>query len=143
MSLIIPGPGFRLKIFAKKPRGHHMPAVRFPFLAARGLREGLPMCRLHRDAVWDGLDICPRTCPSLNARLCTYAQWFARPLGRHARSLLDLPVSRRCLQRFLRLRMGCHRLPRDTGAWVGTPGLQRICNMCRATGYWRREAFGV
>ena len=71
-----------------------------------------------RDAVWDDLDICPRSCPSLNARLCTNAQWFARPLGRHARSLLDLPLSRRCMQRFLRFRMGCHRLPRDTGAWA-------------------------
>ena len=88
------------------------------------------MLEQRRDAIWDGLDICPRTCPSVNARLCTYAQWFARPVGRHARSLLDLQVSRRCMQRFLRFRMGCHRLPRDTGAWIGTPRLQRVCNMC-------------
>ena len=88
------------------------------------------MLEQRRDAVWDGLDICPRTCPSVNARLCTYAQWFARPAGRHARSLLDLPVSRRCMQRFLRFRMGCHRLPRDAGAWVGIPRLQRVCNLC-------------
>ena len=72
------------------------------------------LLRHRRDAVWDGLDICPRTCPSFNAKLCTYATWFARPVEKHARSLLDLPVSRRCMQRFLRFRMGCHRLPRDT-----------------------------
>ena len=32
--------------------------------------------------------------------------------------------------------MGCHRLPRDTGAWVGIPRLQRVCNICqhRTTG---------
>ena len=89
------------------------------------------MLRQRRDAVWDGLDICPRTCPSFNAKLCTYATWFARPVEKHARSLLDLPVSRRCMQRFLRFRMGCHRLPRDTGAWVGIPRLQRVCNICQ------------
>ena len=43
-------------------------------------------------------------------------QWFARPAEKHARSLLDLPVSRRCMQHFLRFRMGCHRLPRDVAA---------------------------
>ena len=35
------------------------------------------------------------------------------------------------MQRFLRFRMGCHRLPRDTGAWVGIPRLQRVCNICQ------------
>ena len=49
-----------------------------------------------RDAVWEGLDVCPRTCPSAGARLCTYAAWFARPPHKHARSLLDLPLSSRC-----------------------------------------------
>ena len=89
------------------------------------------MLAQRRDAVWDGLDICPRTCPSLNAKLCTYKTWFVRPADKHARSLLDLPVSRRCMQRFLRFRMGCHKLPRDVGAWAGIPRLQRICNMCQ------------
>ena len=89
------------------------------------------MLAQRRDAVWDGLDICPRTCPSLDAKLCTYKRWFVRPADKHARSLLDLPVSRRCMQRFLRFRMGCHKLPRDVGAWVGIPRLQRICNMCQ------------
>ena len=32
------------------------------------------------DAVWEGLDVCLRTCPSARARLCIYAAWFARPL---------------------------------------------------------------
>ena len=36
-----------------------------------------------RDAVWEGLDVCPRTCPSAGARLCTYAAWFARPPHKH------------------------------------------------------------
>ena len=28
--------------------------------------------RQRRDAVWYNLDICPRTCPTKNSRLCTY-----------------------------------------------------------------------
>ena len=59
-----------------------------------------------RDAVWEGLDLCPRTCPSTRARLSTYAAWFARPPHKHARSLLDLPLGSKFMQTFLRFRMG-------------------------------------
>ena len=34
----------------------------------------------------DTLDICPGTCPSRNATLCTYLQWFAKPLGGPSRA---------------------------------------------------------
>ena len=74
-----------------------------------------------RDAVWEGLDVCPRTCPSVGARLCTYAAWFARPPHKHARSLLDLPLSSRCMQTLFRFRMGVHRLPKDEGSWNRVP----------------------
>ena len=85
-----------------------------------------------RDAVWDGLDTCPRTCPSEKARCCKYSRWFARPLGKHARSLLDIPVSAACMKGLLRFRMGCHRLPRDEGSWArpNVPRLQRVCRLC-------------
>ena len=85
-----------------------------------------------RDAIWDGLDICPRTCPSQKARCCTYSRWFARPLGTHARSLLDIPVSAACMKSLLRFRMGCHRMPRDEGSWArpSVPRLQRVCRLC-------------
>ena len=43
--------------------------------------------RQRKDAVWECLNICPRTCPTEKSRLCTYKSWFARPAGRHARSL--------------------------------------------------------
>ena len=46
-----------------------------------------------RDTICEGLDICPGFCPSLESRCCTYARWFARPVRRHAHSLLDIPVS--------------------------------------------------
>jgi hypothetical protein len=34
-------------------------------------------CKMN--AVWQGLDYYPRTCPSNKARLCTYQAWCARP----------------------------------------------------------------
>ena len=88
-----------------------------------------------RDFIWDDLDICPRTCPSKLSRCCTYARWFARPVGVHARSLLDVPVSAACVKGLLRFRMGCHRLPRDEGSWIRpqVPRLDRVCRLC-ATG---------
>ena len=96
----------------------------------------IPALRQHiiqqRDSVWEGLDICPRTCPSKGSRCCTYARWFARPPHKHARSLLDIPVSAACLKRLLRFRMGCHRLPRDEGSWARPeiPRLERVCQLC-------------
>ena len=83
-----------------------------------------------RDAVWEGLDVCPRTCPSVGARLCTYAAWFARPPHKHARSLLDLPLSSRCMQTLFRFRMGVHRLPKDEGSWSRVPRHERLCLLC-------------
>ena len=74
-------------------------------------------------------------CPSQKARCCTYSRWFARPLGKHARSLLDIPVSAACMKGLLRFRMGCHRLPRDEGSWArpNVPRLQRVCRLCTAS----------
>ena len=87
-----------------------------------------------RDSVWEDLDICPRTCPSKRSRCCTYARWFARPPHRHARFLLDIPVSAASMKRLLRFRMGCHRLPRDEGSWARpeVPRLDRVCQLCGA-----------
>ena len=87
-----------------------------------------------QDSVWDGLDVCPRTCPTHRSRCCTYARWFARPQGKHARVLLDIPVSAACMKGLLRFRMGCHRLPRGEGAWVRprVPRLERVCQLCAA-----------
>ena len=82
-----------------------------------------------QDAIWDGLDVCPRTCPSQKARCCTCFRWFARPPDKHARSLLNIPVSAACMKGLLRFRMGCHRLPRNAGLWARPqiPRLERVC----------------
>ena len=77
------------------------------------------------------LDICPRTCPSQNATLCTYFRWFAKPSGaRRPKSLLQLPISSRCMSVFLRFRMGCHSLPIVRGRRSGVPRRLRLCSYC-------------
>ncbi len=81
--------------------------------------------------VWDDIDICPRTCPSSNATLCTYHRWFARPdCLRHPCQLLQQPLSARCLRLLLKFRMGCHSLPNVSGRWARVPRPQRLCMRC-------------
>jgi hypothetical protein len=83
--------------------------------------------------VWQGLDVCPRTCPSPRAQLCTYARWFARPAGvPSARCPARLPLSAGTLRTFLRFRAGCHNLPNDVGRRTGVPRSQRFCGKCHA-----------
>ena len=81
--------------------------------------------------VWDGLEVCPRFCPASKsrARLCTYTTWFARPVDKQCH-VMDIPVSSRCMQRCLRLRIGGHRLPKDEGSWASVPCHERVCKLC-------------
>ena len=44
-------------------------------------RSCLPTSSSAGDAVWDNLDICPRTQPTGDSCLCTYTNWFDRPAG--------------------------------------------------------------
>ena len=84
---------------------------------------------------WQNLDVCPRTCPSANAQLCTYERWFAQPQTlRPMCPLLQLPVSAGCLRTLLRFRMGCHGLPNDVGRRRGIPRMQRSCTRCAMPG---------
>ena len=81
--------------------------------------------------VWADIDICPRTCPSRNATLCTYRRWFARPdCLRRPGQLFQQPLSARCLRVFLKFRMGCHSLPNVSGRWARVPRAQRLCLHC-------------
>ena len=81
------------------------------------------------NAEWLNLDVCPRTCVSRGARLCTYLRWFAKPAGEQ-RSCLKVLVSASRMRRFLRFRVGCHGLPRDTGGRHRTARLSRTCPAC-------------
>lgn len=68
-------------------------------------------------------------------------QRIARPPDKHARSLLDIPVSVAWMTGILRFRMGCHRLPRDEGSCTPTwarpliSRLERVCQLYAAV-HW-------
>ena len=54
------------------------------------------------------------------------------PEGREVNGRVPiLFVLKRCMHRFLRFRMGCHKLLRDTGCLLGVPRQDRICLMCQ------------
>ena len=81
--------------------------------------------------VWHGIDVCPRTCPSQGATLCTYERWFARPQGLHRPGpLLQQPLSARCLRAFMRFRMGAQSLPNVLGRRHGSARALRHCSHC-------------
>ena len=53
-------------------------------------------------------------------------------IRRHALLFLVLPLSLCCMHRFLRFRMGCHKLPRDTGCLlVCQDKTKQNCMMCQ------------
>ena len=88
------------------------------------------LLKCRASAVWDTLDICPRTCPSPKARLCTYRAWFTRPAVAPRKSLLMLPLPASYIRKFLRFRMGCHDLPIVRGSWSNTSRADRHCALC-------------
>ena len=79
---------------------------------------------------WNGLSANPRTAPSLNAKLCTYVNWFRLPDASNPYFLL--PVSRSRMKRFLRFRVSSHSLPIETGRRVRPqiPRSARVCCHC-------------
>ena len=82
-------------------------------------------------ATWQGLSVNPRTCPSGNKpRLCTYNAWFARLATIHRNIIFRLALSDKCVQGFLRFRLGCHKLPWDVGSRTAVPRSQRFCHVC-------------
>ena len=90
-----------------------------------------------QSCVWDDQHVCPRTCPSSGAKLCTYYRWFFpfhRPYRLSMRSphVLRLPLSARRMRQFRRFRMGCHGLPKDSGSWgpQRVPRVHRVCQKC-------------
>ena len=87
------------------------------------------------------LDICPRTCPSARATLCTYYRWFARPQHlRRPGPLLMQPLSARCMRVLLRFRMGAHSLAVVQGRRTGAPRAQRLCLQLGSNATWSSSA---
>lgn len=84
-------------------------------------------------APWADLSVCPRTCTSHGARLCTYERWFAGLTPGHTpHRLLKLPLSAKTMRALIRFRTGCHSLPVDIGRrGNAVPRLQRYCLLCQ------------
>ena len=79
---------------------------------------------------FEGLADCPRTAPRVGARRCTYAHWFMRRGPEDSVLAALVPPSH--LRSLLRLRTGCHGLPRDLGSRAGVPRALRLCPLCIA-----------
>ena len=78
---------------------------------------------------WQGLAVCPRTCPSRGVARVTYQRLMARPAACGGDVLtLRLPV--RKLRQLLRFRTGCHNLPVDVGRRRGVERHARVCTAC-------------
>ena len=91
------------------------------------------LLRRQADMPFQGLHVCPRTCASDRAMLCTYARWFMRPAWApvsHYPSPAALPLPAAVLRKFLRFRAGCHGLPIDLGRHSRIPRSQRRCPGC-------------
>ncbi len=105
--------------------------LRYDTMEPISVKRVLELLRAEASDLWQGIDVCPRTCPSAHAQLCTYERWFARPVGmRRPRALLEQPLTARSMRCLLRFRMGCHGLANDTGRRTGVPRLQRLCPHC-------------
>ena len=80
--------------------------------------------------VWNGLSANPRTAPSLNAKLCTYQNWFKLPST--ANPYFLFPVSGKRMKRFLRFRVSSHSLAIEIGRRTRpqVPRSARLCPRC-------------
>ncbi len=75
-----------------------------------------------------------RCAPSDGVKLCTYQAWFARPTWARGRQFWQLPPSMPQLRAIVRLRLGSHTLPVETGSIAAPPAprQQRLCQCCDA-----------
>ena len=79
--------------------------------------------------VWESLPKFPRLASS-QVHLATYYNWVFRGEWLDRPAYLFLNLSYRQTYTFVGFKLGCHRLPIETGRWDGTPRLQRICQRC-------------
>ena len=77
---------------------------------------------------WEGLGVCPRSCPSQGAAKCKYERWMARTprQERHLRIFRQRQSWRR-MKMYLRFRLGCSLLPVVVGQRNGTARQMRYC----------------
>ena len=70
---------------------------------------------------------CPRAAPSVGVTACTYHHWF-RHFSQHRR-YCQLPVSDRCMQRFLQFTLSSTANCSQTFGW-GSACCPRVCTHC-------------
>ena len=70
----------------------------------------------------------PRMAPAQGVVPCTYEQYF-RPYSLRRR-YCHLPVSGRCMQRFLQFKLGCHGLSIASGRFAGAAHVDRARRVC-------------
>ena len=78
-------------------------------------------------------DICPRTCDSDGAALCTYQNWFRVQPSQtvHFLQKVNFPAHISLIRAFLRFRLGSHNLPNVLGRFHRVPRQQRVCQACQ------------
>ena len=94
---------------------------------------------------WEGLGVCPRTCPSQGAAKSKYWRWMARtPRQQKQLQIFRQRQSRRRMVIYLRFRLGVSLLPVVRGRHSGTDRQLRHCqHAVRRCGAGGREAHGV
>ncbi len=83
----------------------------------------------------DSLAACdPRTAPSKGAKACTYQAWFARPYWARGPHFWEASMSTPQRRAIMRLRLGSHELPVETGRQQRPPlpRHERLCTACVA-----------
>ena len=83
----------------------------------------------------DSLAACdPRTAPSKGAKACTYQAWFARPYWATGPHFWEASMSTAQRRAIMRLRLGSHELPVETGRHQRPPlpRHERLCTACAA-----------
>ena len=86
---------------------------------------------------WQGLHVCPGTCPSPRAQLCTYHRWFARPSFPHLVPchimLLACNVQLGICGGFCALGLGAMVCQLTLGVGLACPGCNVICAKCHGS----------
>ena len=78
---------------------------------------------------FEGVAICPRSCPSVGASYCVYHRYFQRPSWPFA-DFLQSHVHISLIRDFIRFRTGSHDLPIVRGRLQHIPRPLRVCPKC-------------
>ena len=115
-----------------KKIGYHIDAhISLGHIGRINIQQVKDLLARRQDMLWEGLEMCPRTCASERAMFCRYIRWFARPPDApQPRCVYRDHIPPRTLKTFIRFRLGCHDLPVAVGRHAGIPRSARLCSRC-------------